>query len=197
MEFYRRNLPHWQPDGVSIFLTWRLSGSLPSGTVIPDCAPSLGKSPGERFSRLDKLLDKCSTGPKWLKAPRVASCVCDTIERGAHELNQYRLHAFTVMPNHVHLLITPVVSVTKIMRGMKGSSGHQANKILGHTGKAFWQDESFDHWVRDEREFGRIYRYIENNPVAAGLVKKAEDWPWSSARRMALLPQAGAAGGLS
>jgi putative transposase len=184
--FYRRNLPHWQPDGSPIFLTWRLSGSLPRGTVTSDCAPSDSESPGERFARLDKQLDRCATGPKWLRVPIIAASLVDAIKRGAYELNQYQLHGYVVMPNHVHLLITPVVSVTKIMRGMKGSSAHRANKVLGRTGKAFWQDESFDHWVRNEREFGNIHRYILNNPMTAGLVRKAEGWPWSSAVRMVL-----------
>jgi putative transposase len=46
--------------------------------------------------------------------------------------------------------------------------------------KVFWQDESFDHWVRSEEEFWKIVAYIENNPVGAGLVGRAEDWGWSS-----------------
>jgi type I restriction enzyme R subunit/putative DNA methylase len=55
--------------------------------------------------------------------------------------------------------------------------------LLHRTGERFWQDESFDHWVRSEGEFIRIQKYIENNPVKAGLVAKAEDWPWSSASK--------------
>jgi hypothetical protein len=47
----------------------------------------------------------------------------------------------------------------------------------------FWEDESFDHWVRDEAELVRIRTYIERNPVTAGLVERAEDWPWSSAAK--------------
>jgi hypothetical protein len=54
---------------------------------------------------------------------------------------------------------------------------------MGHTGKPFWQDETFDHWIRNEREFSRVLHYIENNPVKAGLANGPRDWPWSSARR--------------
>src|SRR5207245_8898543 len=54
--------------------------------------------------------------------------------------------------------------------------------ILGRTGEAFWQDESFDHRVRDEVELERIVRYVENNPVSAGLAVNPRAWPWSSAR---------------
>lgn len=46
---------------------------------------------------------------------------------------------------------------------------------------AFWQDESYDHWVRSGEEFERIVRYIEANPVRAGLLERVEDWRWSSA----------------
>ena len=53
--------------------------------------------------------------------------------------------------------------------------------MLGHTGQPFWQDESYDRLVRDEAEFQRITRYIEMNPVKAGLAAKPEDFPWSSA----------------
>jgi hypothetical protein len=69
------------------------------------------------------------------------------------------------------------------MRGIKGHSAHLANHILDLAGQPFWQDESFDHWVRKPAEAARITQYIENNPVAAGLAAKASEWPWSSAVR--------------
>ena len=52
---------------------------------------------------------------------------------------------------------------------------------LGRTGETFWQAESYDHWVRDDREWKRIHAYIEENPVKAGLVQRASDYRWSSA----------------
>jgi REP element-mobilizing transposase RayT len=64
---------------------------------------------------------------------------------------------------------------------VKNTSARKANLILGRTGMPFWQDESYDHWVRDAKEFDRIARYIEWNPVKAGLVEQVELWPWSSA----------------
>lgn len=81
------------------------------------------------------------------------------------------------MPNHVHLLILPKIAAPKIMRWLKGSTARTANQLLGRTGLPFWQDESYDHWVRGPKEFGGIIGYIEENPVSAGLV----DWRWSSA----------------
>jgi len=64
---------------------------------------------------------------------------------------------------------------------LKGYTARQANRMLGRTGEAFWQPESYDHWVRSEQEWGRIVRYIENNPVGAGLASRPEAYPWSSA----------------
>jgi putative transposase len=87
------------------------------------------------------------------------------------------------MANHVHLLITPHAALARITKSLQGFTARKANAILGRTGKFFWQDESFDHWLRNEAEFARIISYIERNPVTAGLVKRPEDWPWSSASR--------------
>ncbi|MGA2182721.1 MAG: hypothetical protein ABSH47_06795 [Bryobacteraceae bacterium] len=63
----------------------------------------------------------------------------------------------------------------------KGFTSYQANALLGTHSRAFWQDESYDHLVRSQVEFERIRTYIERNPVAAGLVATAEQFPWSSA----------------
>jgi REP element-mobilizing transposase RayT len=103
------------------------------------------------------------------------------MHKGACALNFYDLHAFAVMPNHVHLLISPKTLVSRIMNGLKGVTARDANSILSRKGKHFWQDESFDHWVRSPWEFDRIRTYIETNPVSAGLVVRPQDWLWSSA----------------
>jgi putative transposase len=85
------------------------------------------------------------------------------------------------MPNHVQLLVTPKVVTAKWLGPLQGFTAHQANKILGTTGRPFWQDESYDHLVRSDGEFERIRAYIEQNPVSAGLVIAAGQFPWSSA----------------
>ena len=194
MTFYARNLPHWHPEGACIFVTWRLYGTLPGGTVTPDCAPTShsgnlskrdkngeNETAGARFKRLDLQLDRAKIGPKWLSDSRIARCVEDAVVRGEKALAQYVLHAYVVMPNHVHVLMTPRLPLSRIMRGIKGVSARDANRILKRPGRVFWQDESFDHWVRDDVEFGKIRFYIEYNPVGAGLVRRPEDWKWSSA----------------
>ena len=107
--------------------------------------------------------------------------VLDALLYGEAERKFYKLHAFVVMPNHVHVVWTPSADQSKIMDWLKGTTARRANPMLGIKGKPFWQAESFDHWIRDGKEFDGIIAYVENNPVTAGLVKAAEDWPWSSA----------------
>jgi putative DNA methylase len=85
------------------------------------------------------------------------------------------------MSNHVHALVTPTVAATQWLGPLKGFTAHEANRILEQHGRHFWQDESYDHLVRSDREFDRIRSYIEQNPVKAGLVKAAEEFRWSSA----------------
>jgi REP element-mobilizing transposase RayT len=163
-------------------LTWRLYGSIPvrrRTTVERSSNPKM--SDGEKFKYTEKILDRHWFGPVWLKNALIAELVVESILKAADELHHYRLHSYSVMPNHVHLLITPNLSVRKITHGIKGATAHGANDILGRRGQPFWQDESFDHWVRDEGQFWRLKRYIERNPVKAKLVTKPEDWRWSSA----------------
>jgi REP element-mobilizing transposase RayT len=93
----------------------------------------------------------------------------------------FQLHAYVVMANHVHVLLDPNLSIARITRMIKGSTAREANRVLGRTGMRFWQEESFDHWIRNAAGWDRVRRYIEGNPVAAGLVQKPEQWPWSSA----------------
>ena len=126
-------------------------------------------------------MDRASIGPRWLQDARVAQCVVDALRYGERPLGLYELRAWVVMINHVHLLIHPQVKLSRITKAIKNFSARQANTILGRTGQPFWQDESYDHWVRGPQESEKIVRYVEENPVAAGLVKRAEDWRWSSA----------------
>ena len=82
------------------------------------------------------------------------------------------MHSWVILPNHVHLLLTPHVSLSKLLGSLKAASAKRANLLLRRTRQCFWQDQSYDHLVRSEEEFQRIQRYIENNPVAAGLAAR-------------------------
>jgi REP element-mobilizing transposase RayT len=189
MTFYRRNLPHWHPEGKSIFITWRLYGSLPASVLKKNrtsrnaCATNTSEpedSAGKQFLRLDAALDSAKRGPVWLADPEFAAYAEYPIVHGA-ELGRYQLHAYVVMPNHVHILLDPFVPLAKISGPLKGVAACDINAGLGRTGKPLWQDESFDHWIRNSAEFARIRHYIEWNPVRAGLAARPEDWKWSSA----------------
>ena len=172
----RRRLPHIYPDAKRLFITWSLFGALPPSQLIPPAKFSAGQA----FVWIDRRLDSRRTGPLYLRQPAVAELVVNSIYKGV-ELGHYDLHAYVVMANHVHLLIEPKVHASLLLKSLKGATAREANKTLGRTGIPFWQRESYDHWVRNDLEFGKIRAYIENNPVRAGLVARAEDFPWSSA----------------
>ena len=167
MPFTRRQLPHWIPEEADISVTWRLAGP------IPMCAGS--------FLAQDERLDAGRSGPLWLADARVASVVMGALLYGEAGRGLYELHAWVVMPNHVHAIFQPRGEMADIMRWLKGRTARVANRILGRSGAAFWQDESFDHWARSQEELAGLVEYVENNPVKAGLVSAKELWPWSSA----------------
>jgi REP element-mobilizing transposase RayT len=179
-----RRLPHYHALTQPIFLTWRLQGSLPEGRIFPAATTS-----GKAFMAMDRLLDMASTGPLHLRRPEIATMVVETIHYHSEPLGHYHLHNFVVMANHVHLLITPRVPVSKLMQSLKRFTAREGNRILNVTGQPFWQDESYDRLVRDEIEFERIANYIEMIPVRAGVAAAPEDFPWSSGRRIASPPQ--------
>ena len=170
LSYYERHLPHWQPQGAALFVTWRLFGSLPKDT------PRGGK-----FAVVDRQLDLAATGPRWLADQRVAQGVWDALAYGEKQLELYRLRAWVLMANHVHILVYPQAPLPRITKSVKNYSARQANVILGRTGQPFWQDESYDRWVRGPSELEKIVRYIERNPVSAGLVDSIDKWRWSSA----------------
>jgi REP element-mobilizing transposase RayT len=94
------------------------------------------------------------------------------------------IHALVVMPDHVHLLLTPLrdsdgnlYSMVEILQAIKGSSAHSLNRALGRSGPV-WQEESFDHVLRSEESLAEKLEYIRQNPVRRGLVRRPEDYRW-------------------
>ena len=189
MLFYRRRLPHWFPDDATVFVTWRLAGSVPPGMArvgqtIAVCGLPTQVAPHATFLQHDTHLDRSDFGPVWLGDPRVASMLTAALQHGETARQFYNLHAWVIMPNHVHVVLEPQVAMPGIMRWLKGRTARMANRILGRTGMQFWQEESFDHWVRSEEELQAAVNYVEENPVKAGLVETKEQWAWPSARRL-------------
>lgn len=179
MPYYERNLPHWIPERRELFVTWRLSGSLPMA-VVRALAAENQFSEGRRFAKAELELDAANFGPTWLRNSQIAAEIVSAMKKVRSE-RMCEIHSFVVMPNHVHLLLEPRGELARITQKLKGSTARIANRILGRTGESFWQDESFDHWIRDPVEFERVKAYIERNPVKAGLALRPEDWKWSSA----------------
>ncbi len=205
--FYERNLPHYQPPGVALFITFRLADSIPTSVQrqlraeAEEVEAILARivNPQERakrtyleqrrfFGKWDTALDTAKNGPFWLRIPEITESVVECLHYP--DGNMYDLDAFCVMPNHVHVILTPLLkdkdtyySIAAIMHSIKGNSARKANPHLGRSGQ-FWQHENYDHVVRDEAEWKRIITYILNNPVKAGLVAQAKDWPWTYCKHL-------------
>ncbi|GAB4494364.1 MAG: transposase [Saprospiraceae bacterium] len=202
--FYHRKLPHFQPAEATFFVTFRLAGSIPVEVIrrLRENYELIQKGILEQkdltekerrelvyaeqkrlFAATDDFLDMNPNEPYWLREREVA----EIVEEAMHyrDEKQYDLHAFTIMPNHVHMMMTllpdaPVLF--KVMQHLKKNSAIKANRFLNRTGLEFWEEESYDHIVRDESEFYRILNYILRNPVKAGFVSEWRDWPFSFAK---------------
>jgi len=176
VELHRRRLPHIQKTDNPVFLTWRLYGSLPVSRPFPGGTLTSGK----QFAMVDRLLDNARTSPFYLRQPALADLVVHAIHYSERVLGHYVLYAFVVMPNHVHLLISPNVPLPQLTKSLKNITASRANALLKRAGNPFWQRESYDHEVRSEGEMERIRCYIESNPVKAGLAEEPGLYRWSS-----------------
>jgi len=119
MQISERHLPHWYAIGQPLFVTFRLHGSLPSGRGFP--LESI--TSGEAFLCVDRLLDTARTGPTYLAMPSIAQIIVDSLQYCGE--TDYQLHAWVVMPNHVHMLATTRTDVPKFMRRLKGYTARQ------------------------------------------------------------------------
>ena len=198
----RGYLPHVKREGASYFITVRLADSLPKGVLLgfeqehAQCVRHLhaAKARGERISdaeaeagrelrrKIERHLDR-GTGACHLRRADIAELVAGVL-RFFHE-ERYVLDDWVVMPNHVHVIVWPTPNhvLSDIVKSWKQFSSRRAKKILGLGEEAFWQPETYDHWIRTDDEKSRIRAYIRNNPVKAGLCQTPEAWRWSSAWR--------------
>jgi len=213
-------------------VVFRLAGSLPAGVIAElwfqreqeERRVSNVENERERdgllrecrwkhFDQFEKSLVKSSEGPFWLRKPGVAEIVAGSMR--SLDKKKYDLIAFSIMPNHVHMVFdlvcrlsepkaggrdrvpsyaktvcrvsdptagnnSSVVShrVTDIVGSIKKYTALRANRILGRRG-AFWQEESYDHVIRDSAELDRTVEYVIMNPVKAGLCNDWREWKWS------------------
>jgi REP element-mobilizing transposase RayT len=179
MTFYRRLL-HVCETEPSAFLSWRLHDSLPPHQAFPLRTANSGRA----FAATDRVLDQARGGSFHLRQPAVAGMVVEALESAANVLGYCRLHAFVVMPNHVHLLVTPAVPLAELTESLRTLTAARARAMLDLPEGSFWHEESYVRMVRYEREFDEIRNYIEEDPVRAGLVREAREYLWSSAGRM-------------
>lgn len=155
-----------------------LADSLPRA-VLQRLSAQTDRDAQARRRRIAALLD-AGHGARWLRWPEVGALVDAALPAG--DGTRYRLLAWAVMPNHVHVPIEtlPGLALAEVVRGWKGATARAANEVLGRWG-AFWQRDYFDRFVRDYAHLAAVVRYIEQNPVTAGLVERAEAWAFSSA----------------
>jgi len=176
---------HFDGDGAVQFITFRLADSIPKELYeqwqgeLTD-ADSQGLRPKLRISQLKRIsrYEDLGRGACHLGDHRIAKVMLHALQfaNGKH----YDLIAWCIMPNHVHVLIEMFTGfyMRDIVRSWKSYTAHQANKILGRTGM-FWGKDYFDRYIRDSDHFNNTVFYIMENPVKAGLVKMASQWPWS------------------
>jgi REP element-mobilizing transposase RayT len=134
----------------------------------------------ELMERVERYLD-AGQGSSVLHGPRAAAIVEQTLRR--HDGAQYDLHAWVVMPNHVHALFTPRqgFELSHIVQAWKSVSARAINRLLDRKGQ-LWQEDYFDRYMRDGSHFERTMGYIEWNPVEASLCATPQEWPCGSAR---------------
>jgi hypothetical protein len=126
MGYYERRLPHWHPEQAAIFVTWRLHGSLPRSYCARPGQPS-----GKAFVEMDRALAAAAAGPTWLKDERIARCLVETLQFGEEQLRLYVLRAWSLMSNHVHVLIEPRADIPRITRSIKSYPRSALTRFLG------------------------------------------------------------------
>ena len=184
-DWYSRGyLPHYDAgDRRTQFITCRLFDSLPQ-ELLHKIKEEIRIRKPEKIERetvvlAEKYLDQ-GHGECFLRRRDVAEIVRDSIKK--FDLERYRLFAWVIMPNHVHLLLRPLagISLEKIVHTFKSYTALQANRAVGRTGPC-WMREPFDRYIRDPEHFDKTVRYIENNPVKARLCLRPKDWEFSNA----------------
>lgn len=182
-------LPHWKAENARYFVTFRLVESAPSKmkrkiedktkdifTFAKQMKRSLSSDELDEleelhFRRLDLL--RWDHGARHLADQRIAKLLSDALNY--FDSQRYQLLAWTIMPNHVHVVFRtfPGWNPTEILHSWKSFTATAANKLLNRTGP-FWQQESYDHLIRNEDDLKRCIEYTWNNPDIAGL----KEWPW-------------------
>jgi len=170
-------LPHWHQTNKVQFVTFRLADSLPQkkllelsafrGQWLEEHPQPWNKSTQEEYNReirkkVDRWLDQgcgeCLLGRKEIREIVIKALLF-------YHGKRYTLHHFVIMPNHVHLLLSPIGDdeVTKSIGSVKQFSANAINRLLGRNGN-IWQRNEYDHLVRDMQGYVACINYINQNP---------------------------------
>jgi len=184
-EAFRRRLPHWEADGRLYFVTFCLQGAIPKHVLAEIRAKrelwlKTNHKPWSRdqtityrnhFQKpIEDGLDR-SEGICLLKELPYRTIIETSLR--FFDQDRYRLDAFVIMPSHVHVLVLPLSgsSLSKILHSWKSYSSLQINRLRDAEGKRVWQEERFDSIVRSIHHLNWYRRYIQENPIKAGLSK--------------------------
>jgi putative transposase len=184
----RGYLPHFDQPALIQLVTFRLFDAVPEELIVQwkrelSWRKKLPASDPREIAlkkRIEKFED-AGHGACWLRDERIAAIMEDALLY--FDGNRYRILAWCIMPNHVHVIIEiwAEYPLADIMHSWKSYISHQANKVLQRSGE-FWFREYYDRFIRNEEHFANAVAYVENNPVKAGLANSKEEWRWSSAR---------------
>jgi REP element-mobilizing transposase RayT len=178
----RGYLPHFDAGEVFQSITFRLAGSMPQ-TLLEQWKRELAMESVEFEAELRWRIEAYPDqgyGACYLSNTQIAKLVQDALLHFDQE--RYRLSAWVLMPNHVHLLAAPChgYALSDIMHSIKSYTAQQANRILGRKGR-FWFEDYFDRYIRNAKHFENAVDYIERNPVRAGLCTSKREWRFGSA----------------
>jgi len=189
-------MPHYQPENGVLFITFRLNNSLPADFIAKLNEYKLEISSKTKqgsyyqnvirkrvFDFYDTLLTEYRKDTDYLTNPGVAEIIMNTLQKFDKDL--YDLFCFTIMPNHVHILLRlkereegEYHQLSFIVKKIKSITTHDINLLLKKTGST-WQREYYDYCARSGKEAMNIANYILMNPVKAKLVNEPEEWKYS------------------
>jgi len=178
----RRRLPHWEQQGATFFITFRLADAVPQKLLRQwkeelETWRKFHPEPWDASTKYEYQKRFHDAREAWLdqghgecilRRPQIAATIANSLRR--FDGDRYALDSFVVMPNHVHVLVRPheADSLSEILHSWKSFSAKEINKLRERSG-AVWQDENYDRMVRDFAELERYRDYIKENPVAAKL----------------------------
>jgi REP element-mobilizing transposase RayT len=175
----RGYLPHRNAPGLTQFVTFRLHDSFPAERLAEWEALLRIEDSRARRIKLEEYLD-LGHGACWLRQPVIGALTESALRH--FDGQRYHLLAWVVMPNHIHVLVRiGEAPLAHVIQSWKRFIAREANKLLLRQGP-FWEREYWDTYMRDEEQLARARRYIEQNPVKAGLAKQTKDWAYGSGR---------------